>query len=503
MVVLGTASPASATTGSQTYQYDCTLSSPLGNQVMPLALTFAGTATDSPTDLASPDEVSHTGDVDYSVTVAATISGDVLTAAQAQVGAFVPGATITGVALTMDSISTSVTNASPAAGSSFSASAPLVGTSVPPNFTSGNTFTFPNAISGAANVSGYTEGGLANDVEFSGGPATISVTLTINPIGPNALTGVSCTINNQDTVLDAGEAQVPPTPPSTTPTGIPLVTGLAPPTADYATVAMVNAAPVLDNDDPLTAVAALTQNLTISGDDADGDDLESFAVSDATCTDALASVVPLGAVGSTTSSATYSFVAPANDANYTCTFDADVDDDEGKAAETAQFTINVTAGDQTTQDVSLQLDPGVLDLEGEGTIDLGTYTLEGVDFTTDDAAINQLTIADGRGVPAPCTLTAELQGDLTNDLYTGDPNGVIARDHLHMSGIECARTAIGGVGDDPTAGTGGTLDGPVTMCTADPTQNTGQFTADAILNLDVPGSSYSGLYTATIEFIVS
>jgi hypothetical protein len=495
MVVLGAASPAGATTGAQTYQYDCTLSSPLGSQVMPLAVTFAGNASDHAAD-GSPDTVSHNGSVDVGTTVAATVAGPVLAAAQAQVGALVPGATITGVALTVDSISTSVANGNP---SSFSASS-LAGANQAPDFTNGNTFTFPAALVGSTAATGFVQGGADEITAFSGGPATISVTLTINPLGPNALTGLGCVINNQDGDVDSGEASAP----APAPAGTPLELGLATPGTPYAGVTQVNSAPVLSNGTHLNAVAGVPGNLTIAGTDADGDNLTGWSVSSASCTDAASTPVALTPAGTTPLTASYGFSPPLNAANYSCTFTANVNDTPGLAATPAIFTVDVAAGDQTAQDVTLQLDPGVLDLQqAGGSINLGSYTLTGVNHTMPDVPINRLTISDGRGVPAPWNLTAQLAGPMTNPAFPGDPNSSIPASRMTIQDMTCSRTAVGGVGNQPTAQSPGTLDNKVSICKAVSGSNTGQFIADADLILVVPGNTYAGLYSGTINFIVA
>jgi len=153
---------------------------------------------------------------------------------------------------------------------------------------------------------------------------------------------------------------------------------------------------------------------------------------------------------------------------------------------------------------------GVLDLAACGTtnpdpatcsIAMSTVHLDG-DPHTSTGAVRQLTVSDARGVPVAWTLTATMPSALANDSgsLTG-PNAQIPASNLTMSGAACAPEA-GNLNSAPTAGSNGTLDGIVTMCSAVPGSNTGGFTADANLALFVPSSTYAGTYSGTVNFIV-
>jgi hypothetical protein len=128
-------------------------------------------------------------------------------------------------------------------------------------------------------------------------------------------------------------------------------------------------------------------------------------------------------------------------------------------------------------------------------------TLDGTTQTT-NAAINQVTVVDARGLNVGWSLTAQLDGPLTNENWTlGGVNAEIAETNLLMQNQLCS--IVDGPGATVVPGTAGTLDSPVTVCTAPVGSSGGTFTADADLELTVPASLLAGNYTGTITFIVS
>jgi hypothetical protein len=175
------------------------------------------------------------------------------------------------------------------------------------------------------------------------------------------------------------------------------------------------------------------------------------------------------------------------------------------------MTVNVTAGgDQVSEGISQEVIGGVLDLSACGTtnpdpstclITMSPVQLDGQSHTS-HGAIEQLTVSDARGMPAGWTLTATAPMPLqnTNSSLTG-PNSQISQANLTLSDASCAASA-GNLNPNPTAGAGGSLDGVVTICSADAGSNSGGFTADAALSLLVPSSAYAGTYTGTIDFVV-
>ena len=205
--------------------------------------------------------------------------------------------------------------------------------------------------------------------------------------------------------------------------------------------------------------------------------------------------------------ATVTFNAPNNSA--TCTIGVTVED-ANTTSTVAVLHITVAAGDSLQQDVTQEVAPGVLDLLacGDTTPDPATcgpemsaITLNGSDRST-TGAIEQVTVLDARGGPIAWSLTAQLDGDLTNgnSALTG-PNAVIDDALLEITPT-CA-TAPGSSNADPADGAGGSLEVARAVCSAVSGQNTGSFLVDGDLDLTVPSTTYAGTYTGTINFIVS
>jgi hypothetical protein len=132
---------------------------------------------------------------------------------------------------------------------------------------------------------------------------------------------------------------------------------------------------------------------------------------------------------------------------------------------------------------------------------MSAVNLDG-DPHTSTGALHQVTVSDARGVPVAWTLTATMPVALANsDGSLSGPNSQIPASNLTLSGAACAPEA-GNLNSAPTAGSSGTLDGIVTICSAVAGSNTGGFTANGNLALFVPSSTYAGTYTGTINLIV-
>jgi hypothetical protein len=264
---------------------------------------------------------------------------------------------------------------------------------------------------------------------------------------------------------------------------------------------------VLSN--PYGAVASISNAVAVSASDSGGAGIVpgSWAIAAGpTCTTAPDNGT--ASISGTTTGATVTFDAPADEAD--CTIDVTVGDGVTTSA-VKTLNIHVAAGDSLQQDVTQVVNPGVLDLlacGGDTSPDpttcgatMSPITLNGSDQDT-TGHIEQVTVKDARGGPIAWSLTAQLGGDLTNGTagLTG-PNAVIDDALLRITPT-CV-TAPGSSNADPADGAGGSLEVSRVVCSAAAGDNTGSFLVDADLDLTVPSTTYAGTYTGTINFIVS
>ncbi len=285
--------------------------------------------------------------------------------------------------------------------------------------------------------------------------------------------------------------------------------GVGAPYGPLGSTSVTDPTPVVTVSGSYGAVAGISNTLSVGVTDAGGSAPigGSWTISSGpTCTGAGGNGT--ASISGTASGATVTFDAPDNAA--TCTIGVTVAD--GSTTSTvAVLNINVAAGDSLQQDVTQEVAPGVLDLLACGDTnpdpttcgaEMTAITLNGSDQST-TGDIEQVTVLDARGGPIAWSLSAQLDGDLTNGngTLTG-PNAVID-DALLKITPSCV-TATGSSNSPPTAGGAAqALNAPAAICSAVAGQNTGSFLVDGDLDLTVPSTTYAGTYTGTINFIVS
>jgi hypothetical protein len=183
---------------------------------------------------------------------------------------------------------------------------------------------------------------------------------------------------------------------------------------------------------------------------------------------------------------------------------------DGTTTSTQQVFIDVVGGDTSGQGVGTTVGSATLDLtvcgsSGSGpatcSIDIPGVQLDGTTQTT-AGSINQVTVVDARGLAVGWTLTALLDGPLTNENWTlSGVNAEIPASNMLLQNQSC--TIVDGPGSTVVPGSAGTLDSPVTVCTSPVGSSGGTFTADADLDLTVPASVLAGNYSGTITFVIS
>ncbi len=153
------------------------------------------------------------------------------------------------------------------------------------------------------------------------------------------------------------------------------------------------------------------------------------------------------------------------------------------------------------QTITADVQPGQLALSvPNALVTLPSVTLTGYDqFVT--GALNQVTVADGRGTSAGWSLTGQVSD------FVG-PNGLILADNLGWgptaqsvtgalpttSNVESVVTA----GPVTTPGTGTGLADAKSLCTSRSGASAGAFQCGGSLNLGIPGATSLGTYTGVL-----
>jgi X-Pro dipeptidyl-peptidase len=161
-----------------------------------------------------------------------------------------------------------------------------------------------------------------------------------------------------------------------------------------------------------------------------------------------------------------------------------------------------TGPDGAYQLITADVQPGALSLSvANSLVTMPTVTLNGYDqFVT--GALNDATVADGRGTGAGWNLTGQVSD------FVGS-NGVIVADNLGWTPNASVITGTlpvppgtpaGAVvaGDTATPGTGTGLGNARSLCSSPAGSSAGAFTCGGSLNLGVPGSTRSGTYTGVL-----
>lgn len=492
--------PTSNGPSANTQQSDCTSSSTLGGtRTLPFVTTLAGSASDTNV-YPSGATVGFTG------AIAVTIPGQVV--AQTAAGSAASGATLTQIGIVDEGVSVAASN-TVSGGFSVAGTGAQLQTPDPVN---GNTFIIP--VSGNV-VSSGTNGGFIN---FSQGTLNIAFNLTVNGAINIPFSAATCVTNNQNGVLNAGEAQGAN--PDGTPNGVVVEFGLPYPPAPAATTALVATNPTVTNLSTTVSSAAPTSQVQMviapATPQAPGGTPSPIST---------VTIAPTGAVGAATitTGGLVTYTPPNNQFSGTEVFTVTATDASGQVG-TGTLTLSVVAGDATSADVTVSVSGAVgaqLFIPACGgntaaksapcpTIVLSAINLNGKKQTA-TGNIGQVTVVDARGLPLPWALTAKLAGPLQNQLppsgsLPGDGNNRIESNQLTMSGQTCAVDTAnngGGLYSATTAGAAGTLNNSVTVCQAAIGQSGGTFLANASLSLNVNPDIYVGTYLGTINFLLA
>jgi hypothetical protein len=482
---------------ANTQQSDCTSSNAAGGtRTLTFVTTLSGSASDT-------NVYPKGATVGYSGALVVTIPGAVVAATQA--GSAAQGVSVTAIGINDEGVSVAASS-TVSGGFSMAATGPQLQAPDPVN---GNTFIIP--VSGSV-VSNGADGGTVN---FTQGALKIGFDLTVSVPLNLPFTNASCVANNQNGVVDAGEASVPDA--LGNPTTTPAEFGLPYPAAPSATTALVRTNPTVTATSATVSSAAATSQIqvpiAVAVPQAPGG--TPAAITSVT-------VTPLSAVGSAIVSPTglVTYTPPNNTFQAPETFTVAVTDALGGTA-SATLTLDVKAGDATSALVNLTVNPGSLIIPACGgnvaaqaapcpAITMSSITLNGKKQTS-TGQIGQVTVIDARGLPLTWALSAKLAGPLQNTTIPGgssasDGNNRIEMNQMTMLGQACAVDVAnggGGLYSATTPGVTGTLNNSVTVCQAAIGAAGGTFLANANLSLNVNPDVYVGSYQGTINFLLS
>jgi hypothetical protein len=535
-VVVTGASPALAAGGTGSQLFTCTnyTSADANDHAGPIKVAVT-------TDSSLPASASPSGQsVALTGTVALTIPTEVIAGLKVQGGA-------TKLGITGSRVHLHVTNATPsdlivdvgtAARTNLPASGPM-------------TFTFPGVSLGTVTTAGSAGGTVAVSIDASqaandgfglnpdGAAAGIpgAANFGFLQTGGNTAPNGNCIADADATLNGAGGAALAD---FTTADNAPAIGSFdligQPPT--------ITSLPASYN-----AIAGQSSDVSVTATDADGTlSGVTWAAGSPSCDAGTGAAASISGTGG---SATLHFTAP--NANATCTVSVTATDHSGNqlvtdhSSKTATF--HVLAGSGASQSASDYVASGDLTLSACGKtntpqdssqinpascyVQFTPAQLNGSDLTTygfitgshapaplaagfsqavatlgsqgwTPVSDNEITVADNRGQPATWNLTAQLDGDLANanPSLTG-PHAKIDSSNLMIQ--EFCTPDAGNTNTVTTHAPGPLTAGvaPLSLCSAAAGQNSGSTYLDASLALSIPQTTYAGLYTGTIDFIVS